>query len=202
MRDYKILDIPNLKDIQNEILSYIPIERVETEGKDIGADANIRFMYPAKDIMDNAPSLRNFFTGLNIDPESLIIGTNLTKPYTDARIHIDDIRSTFLSINIPILNCENTKVYLYNLQNEIPGIPIGQNNNKQRFLLFLEDQCVKVDEFFTDKAYLFNTSSIHKFTNQNPTIRYMLLCRIPNRDLNGVSSCISMLSYASASVIK
>ena len=42
MRDYKILDIPNLKDIQNEILSYIPIDRIVNEGKDIGADANIK----------------------------------------------------------------------------------------------------------------------------------------------------------------
>ena len=201
MRDYKILDIPNLKDIQNEILSYIPIDRIVNEGKDIGADANIRFMYPAKDIMANAPSLRNFFLDLKIDPESLGIGTNLTKPYTDARIHIDDIGSTFLSVNIPILNCENTKVFLYDLKDEVQGVLTGQNNNKQRFFLFSEEQCVKVDEFPTDTAYLFNTSSIHKFTNQNPTVRYMLLCRVPNRDLIGVSSCISMLSYAGSNAL-
>lgn len=204
MRDYIILDIPNLKDIQNEILNFIPIDRIVREHSDIGAHANIRSAYTNEEILTNCPSLKTYFVDSGYNIELMNFLTNLTQPYTVSKIHTDGIvingagyGATYLTINIPILNCENTKLCLYEVLDSSKCESKKQEAEGKYYIQYDESSVKLIDEFYTDKPYLLNTSTVHNFTNLNPTIRYILLCRIAMLDLHGVKNCITALQNVS-----
>lgn len=191
MRDYKILDIPNLKDIQTEILNYIPIERISHDGKHVNADSSIKMVYKPKDILNNSPSLYNYLKGMHIDTEQVGILTNLTQPFTKGGIHSDDIRYMYMSMTIPIQNYENTKLYIYEPKGECKVLT--DMDRKNRYLAYDEEQVTLIDEFITDRPYLLNTACLHQFTNDFSKIRYTLLIRIPMSDVRGVQTCLTQL---------
>jgi hypothetical protein len=108
MKPYHKLECNNLKDIQQQVLSWI-----FSKNPAILDSKQLWNKIDTADLIASTPSLTEYFKVLKLKLRELAI--TVTKEKKDVDLHIDELPVT-AKINIPILNTENS----YNRWYEIP----------------------------------------------------------------------------------
>jgi len=180
IKPYKILQIDDLAVIQQGILDLMPIETL-LEKKMRGTC----YLYETSYIFERVPALATFFKKIGLEnPDSIKIAMLFVPPRRLGPLHIDPPDFATYSINIPIINCDNT--FMHYFKSDSPGEKmIYEAAGKKVWTVdFKLEDCELLEIQETNKPYIVNISIPHQYDNsQNDTHRYMLLCRIKRNDL-------------------
>lgn len=171
----KILNIDQLHEIQQGILKIIPTDLLLSMNA-----RGVCYVHDTEYIFEHVPELANFFNDLGLDAQSVRIGANFALPRSKYRIHIDPPNFARYSINIPIINCENTYMRYFKSLSEGEKIFYETSNGKSIWALYYKpEECELLDTHHTNSPYVLDMRTPHQFDNSmNDTHRYMLVCRV------------------------
>lgn len=168
---FKKVNIPEFDIIQKEVLDSIT--------EDYNSNKTFAFNYDIFETAKRCPKFMSWFLPRNKAPVRLI-RFYVTKPYGYLNPHIDGglpYTSPF-GLNIPILNCENTKMFWfeYDSEEEYPTKPDGYY-----VAIFPRnpDRLRKIGELEITKPYFVRNDIMHSVENYNNGPRIMLTVRWP-----------------------
>lgn len=173
--NYRYIDIENLIEIQQEVLSVIPdkFKKQNLLGF-VGSPEESRSLFT------NLPTLHELLTRLKILDDVFSVAL-ISIPKNTTYIHIDE-GPYRLSLNIPIQFCENTDVKIYKSLED----PVKYNFGKNISSVYRKEACVLEEVCVTDRPYILDTKIPHAVSNPNTgTVRIMMLVRLnPRIDFN------------------
>jgi hypothetical protein len=188
MKRYAILTINNLTKLQEQVLSYLPINMMveETKSKDARV---ISYLHNTTDILNNVPLLKEYLSNFNLTHNDVLIGINVAQPYYKSPIHLDPLDFALYSINIPICHCENTFLHFYKSMVENEKANFGNSKHQLNFTRYSPKDCIHIETVNTSEPYILNMTTPHQFDNSNNNKpRYMLLCRVKRNCDKGVEN--------------
>ena len=105
----------------------------------------------------------------------------------ESHIHVDMGDDYLYSLNIPISNCQDTYIDIYETIEVAEPVMYSQSSTVS-FPIYNEDVCVFKGRFSTSTPYILNTQIPHKvIPNNNSNKRIMLLIRLkPSFDINSL----------------
>lgn len=169
---YKVLNIPTLKTIQEEVLKVVPLT---------GANAiqGLTYSHGSNVIHSRCPTLVDFFKNIGVPLDSIFTGVNITPPWGVSDIHIDVLDRTILTINIPIVNCENTFLHFFKANGSGEYGDYGKLGKSLYYTKYKEEDTELIGTLETSTPYILNLSTPHRFDNSKcSAYRFMLLNRI------------------------
>ena len=168
---YKKIPLDNLKEIQKDLLSVIPIDYLKEE----------KLFYP-KDIQSfflSIPSLRETLNNLGwLDKLSSVgFALNILGPGNWVPIHIDSGDFDY-SFNIPITDCRNTLVNFYNAESIEPTKFTNPKNTDATYYRFKKEDCRLIESLELTVPALVNVKIPHGVVNFSDKKRVTLLIRL------------------------
>jgi len=166
---YRTIKIDNLAVIQEEVLKKIP--------ENLLNNTNLTYIENNKKIFLGIPELYNFLESIKINEFVGSIAINVTTAQSNGNCHVDSGPYKY-SINIPILNCENTFIDFYKVTGDHQIVYVEKHGTRHHFFKYTEDQCELIYRGDTSVPYLLGTKTPHRVINDSDNIRIMLLIRM------------------------
>lgn len=127
------------------------------------------------------PTIRELINELGVDDliHQINIGVTLNKK---SIIHIDDGKfgDFDYSLNIPILNTDNTFINFYRPLSDMPQNGTWASKGEYKLKAFEEHEVELIERVETNKVGYVNTKVPHSFESFNGTPRVMLCLRLDN----------------------
>ena len=164
---YKSIDIPNFKIIQKKVSRLFP-----------NIFSRSTLLHYDKSTFLKIKELKDFLENLNLIDSIFVFSLHVTIKNEPEVIHIDEGEFN-CSLNLPILNCNNTFVNFYETI-ELPkkGRLPNSNEDVVDYLEFDKKNCKLVNCLEMNKPHLINVKIPHGILNPNPTTRITLLIRL------------------------
>lgn len=158
---FKTLQIPYLKNIQDEVLKIIPPEAFSTEGSLHSYSTKFRSL----------PSIAKLLVQNKIHKFVIDITLVCLPPHRELGIHTDgDLRG----LNIPILNCENTYIIWYTALQESRRV-----SQEDRYFFGIDkNHCVERCRTEMNQAKFVDLQPLHGAINPNDTYRLLLSIKL------------------------
>lgn len=174
MNFYKKLDIPNLEKLQQELLSIVPSELLQ----------NPRVHFPKeRDDFFKIKELRDLLDRFGMRYDETFLGYFVCSPKQSIPMHID-FGSTEYSLNIPLINCNNTFTYFYKTNKEPVLVP-SQVRNGVTYHPHYSFAGVKseiIESFESNIPCVMHIKTPHSVTNNTNHIRINTLIRYTDND--------------------
>lgn len=167
--NYQYIDLPNLKEISNQVLLRSP---------DLHKNTNIYKSYN-REFFEDIEILVETIEKLKPWKEIFDIAIVSTKAKSKLPIHVDHgpITRHKYSLNIPVYNCDETYVVMYKKKNQNTKYYTTNLKDNHHYDEYLEDDMEVIDKFYLTKAALFNTQIPHRPINETSDPRIMLTIR-------------------------
>lgn len=165
------IDIPNFNGIQKKLYSLYQ-DRFDGAGKETIA------LIPHDVIHQTVPELLKFFEEHNLIPDCYV--AIIREPQITAPIHVDgDIGHTaILALNLPVANCDNTRMYWFDVPPEEFDY-ITDRGSRYRSLPLDYDwkSLTPTDELELTSPAMVRINVPHNITNDKDTCRMILSVR-------------------------
>ena len=171
MNFYTPFENEDVNILQQKVLNLISPESIEKEGLVILNNSESFYQIPELD---------SFLRKLNLLSFVNMAALHVLEPNRGGNIHVD-VGAYRYSLNIPILNCNNTYVEYYE-PTAPPTIVTKEYMGKTvRLRKFDQNKCKLILRKETIDPYIIDTQFPHKVVSENPTgTRVMLLLRLNN----------------------
>lgn len=166
---YKPVHIETLAEIQQEVLKRIP--------ENLLANSNLTYIENSKNVFLSIPVLQDFLKGIGMRWHVLNIAVNITTGNNSGNIHIDSGHYEH-SLNIPILNCENTFIDFFESTSDPEIVTVTNNGESHHFFRYMENHCELIYQGDTSIPYILGTKTLHRVVNKSDKTRIMLLIRL------------------------
>lgn len=172
---FKTISIPNLSEIQQDILDKIPAGSLSRNDLFYVKDSVNHFL--------SIPSLKKLLDDLDFTNHihSDGIALNVTFPGITLPIHYDSDKFVY-SFNIPIQNCENTFVNLYATESQPIATPRKHPVHGTYVVSRAYDPnaCKLIESHQVLEPCILNTNVPHNVSSKSDKVRIMLLVRLAN----------------------
>lgn len=166
---YKPVHIENLTEIQQEVLKSIPENLLD--------QTTLTYIENSKNIFLAIPILQDFLKSKNMYQSVGDIAINITQGKKSGSYHMDSGPYKH-SLNIPIINCENTWINFFKVDSDYEVVTVENKGKTHHFFRYTEDQCELIHEVETTQPYLLGVKTPHKVINKSDQTRIMLLLRL------------------------
>jgi hypothetical protein len=166
---YKPIHIDNLDEIQKEILKLIPENLLD--------QTTLTYIENSKNIFLGIPMLSDFLKSKNMYGSVGDIAINITQGKKSGNYHMDSGPYKH-SLNIPIINCENTWINFFKVDSDYKVVTVENKGKTHHFFRYTEDQCELIHKAETKEPYLLGVKTPHRVTNGSDQTRIMLLIRL------------------------
>lgn len=166
---YKPVHIENLTEIQQEVLKSIPEHLLD--------QTTLTYIENSKEIFLAIPALTNFLKSKFMHLSVGDIAINITQGNDCGSHHVDSGPFKH-SLNIPIINCENTWINFFKVDSDYKVVTVENKGKTHHFFRYTEDQCELIHEVETKEPYLLGVKTPHKVINKSDKTRIMLLIRL------------------------
>lgn len=172
MKYYSPVHIENLKTIQGKVFEHFPKEELFKR-------ESLFYIPDNLNIFLSIPELKAELDKLNWTPYVFGIGFYIISPTNGTHIHLDS--TTFNhSLNIPILNCENTFVNFYKTESEPKKEVYKLYDTLINYNRFDPADCEVIDQLEMLTPHVINVQEPHNVVNKNTKSRITLLIRLRN----------------------
>ena len=166
---YKKIHIDDLELFQKNLLPLIHKDAFKLVG-----------VFPQwSDELLNSKEIQKLINQLNLSNKIDYIAVITMPPNSESPIHIDGDRPE-CSLNIPLLNCENTFMNWYS--SDQPPKEVVVEDNKTYFGADIET-CTKIASIEMNNPYYVNIKQLHNGYNPNDTWRVLLSIRLTASEL-------------------
>jgi hypothetical protein len=166
--NYKFVDLPNLNDISNIIMRYVPEEvKKHTLFKSL-PEKQFSLCKPLVEAVETIKPWSDIF----------YIALITVAPCDRLKIHIDwdDMKERPYALNIPIYNCAKTPSIFYRLKDNAKTEVVYQDHGDP-YYYYDESQADEIERFYLTKAAFFNTRIPHSALNTTNEARIMISVR-------------------------
>ncbi|WP_046006380.1 hypothetical protein [Pseudoalteromonas rubra] len=176
---YKKLHIDNLDEIINQ-------SRFILQESGLLSFDGSNLYYPE---LPELPLLNAFLSESGLDDAVLGVALNITSPESSMPIHVDTGELNW-SLNIPILNCENSQVNFYTTSQRPRSFSLP---NGVTYLGFEDEAAMNLaDTALCKDAMVINVKHPHNVINNSEKYRVMLLIRLNEEfDIDYFDDCFS-----------
>ena len=172
---FKLLEIDNLSEIQEEVLKKIPPGSLNKN--------DLFYVNNSINYFLEIPALKNLLSKLELIDHIYQdgIALNITFPGVTLPIHYDSDKFVY-SFNIPIQNCENTRVNLY----KTDSTPVATQRKHPVHNTYVisraydPEKCTLIESHEVLSPCILNTRVPHNVVSYSNKIRIMLLVRLAN----------------------
>jgi hypothetical protein len=178
---YREIDIPNLELLQEQVLSILP--------NDLYASPRVYFPVDQSRFL-NLSGLTNLLDVYNLKHDATAFAFYIMRPYSEGSVHVDWGDADY-SMNIPIMNCNNTFTNFYKHTGEPELVPERyiQGVVHRPHYKFDNVKLEKIDQFESNIPCVIHIKTPHNVVNPQSSFRINLLIRY--RDNSVMSSLIN-----------
>lgn len=176
---FKLLEIPNLKQIQDQLLDKAPEQLFKAPRVFYAVDQTVFYQ---------VPELISALEGFGLDMKDVDFRWYVANKHYTSPIHHDSGRHDF-SLNIPITNCDGTFTRFYThetapiLRDPINLIRNDETTKTQgQWWDYKLSGCKLAAEFESTSPAIITTRSPHNITNPHSRYRVNILIRSNNND--------------------
>jgi hypothetical protein len=162
---YRPVQIANLDIIQSEVLKLIPSHLLDKN--------NLTYIKDNKKIFLGIPALYEFLESKQLQFSVGVIAVNVITGLGSSNYHIDSGPWQY-SLNIPILNCKNTRINFFKVNSDYQIV----KESSHYFFRYTKEQCELIYEVETVEPYLLGVKTPHRIVNNSNDTRVMLLIRL------------------------
>ena len=166
---YRPVQIDNLDIIQKEVMELIPSHLLDK--------TTLTYIENNKKIFLGIPALYEFLASKKLLFSVGSIAVNVTTGQGKGNHHVDSGPWQY-SLNIPILNCENTWINFFKVDSDYKIKTVENKGQTHHFYGYTEDQCELIYEAETIEPYLLGVKTPHRVVNKSDDTRVMLLIRL------------------------
>jgi hypothetical protein len=179
---YKLVDIANLDSIKSECLNVFNKHYSNAFG-----NRGFTFTIIDQDILRaEAPSYIQVLKDLKLYERwntSVFAGTMGNNRYEDSPIHVDndDLNTPCYSLNMPVVNCENSYTLFYKSNTPGPTAPIPEwitdAASYKAGGIFQEEDCREIGGHNVEHPAWVNVAIPHRAVNDNADMRLIICAR-------------------------
>jgi hypothetical protein len=166
--NYKFVDLPNLNNISNIIMQYMPEEvKKHTLFKSL-PEKQFSLCKPLVEAVETIKPWSDIF----------YIALITVAPRAKLNIHVDwdDMKDSPFALNIPIYNCAKTPSIFYRLKDNAETKVVYQDHGDP-YHYYDESQAEEIERFYLTKAAFFNTQTAHSSINDTDEPRIVISVR-------------------------
>ena len=180
---YRKINVPNLKELQDQITTLIPEQLYRSPRVYFPSDQPAFFKIP------EIIKLLNLY---NLKHSDTTFGFYAMGPFLNGPVHIDWGQHDY-SMNIPLVNCNNTFTTFYQPSEEPELVPARTINGTfyNPHYSFSKMKLEKIEQYESNIPCVMHIKTPHSVSNFQPTFRTNLLIRNNNNEtmfkiLNGL----------------
>ena len=165
---YKFIDLPNLDNVSNIIMQYVPEEvKKYTVFKSL-PDKQFALCKPLVEAVETIKPWSDIY----------YIAMITVAPHDKLPTHTDwDMKDKPYALNIPIYNCAKTPSIFYQLKDKNDKPKVIYQDHGDPFYYYDSDQTEEIERFYLTKAAFFNTQIPHSALNTTDEARIMISIR-------------------------
>ena len=178
MKYYESIPFNNLKTIQEKVFNVFPKEKLDTKIDSL-------FYIPNNvDLFLNIPELRDELDRVGWTPYVMSFAFYIVQPTNGTSVHIDS-GDLIHSLNVPILNCNDTFVNFYVTKEQPIMQKYVEYDRTINYFRYNPIKCKLADKLEMTTPHVIKVKEVHNITNLNTGPRITLLIRLKsNLDLS------------------